>query len=125
MASTSNGLEFAIEAARIAEENKAEEVTVMDLRGLSSVTDFFVICSGTSDRQMRAVSDRITEYARTLGDAPLSVTGYESANWILLDFFDVVVHIFTSPARRYYDLELLWGDAPRIEWRRLEASAAS
>jgi ribosome-associated protein len=125
MARTSNGLELAIEAARIAEDSKAEEVTLMDLRGLSGVTDFFVIYSGTSDRQMRAVSDRITDYARSIGDAPLSVTGYEATNWILLDFVDVVVHVFTPQARRYYDLELLWGDAPRIEWRRPEALAVA
>ncbi len=118
MASQTDGLQFAIEAARIADDNKSEDVVIMDLRGRSGVTDFFVICTGTSDRQMRAVSDLIVEYGRKVGEKPLSVTGYETARWILLDFVDVVVHVFTAQAREFYDLELLWGDAPRIEWRR-------
>lgn len=118
MAGRTDGLQFAIEAARVADDNKSQDVTIMDLRGRTSVTDFFVICTGTSDRQMRAVSDLIVEYGRKIGEKPLSVTGYDTAHWILLDFVDVVVHVFTGPARQYYDLELLWGDAPRIEWRR-------
>lgn len=110
--------QFAIELARLADGNKCDDVTAMDLRGRSSVTDFFVICSGTSDRQMRSTADAMEDYARKLGERPYSVTGYRTAHWILVDFVDVVVHIFTSEHRRYYDLELLWGDAPRLNWAR-------
>ena len=114
----SSGEQFAIQAARIAHEQNAEDITVMDLRGLSPVTDFFVICSGTSDRQRRTVCDMIKDYARKIDEQPLGVAGYNTASWILVDFVDVVVHIFAPEYREYYDLELLWGDAPRIEWPR-------
>lgn len=109
---------FAVAVARIAADTKSEDVTVMDLRGLSSVADYFVICTGSSDRQMRAVCDEVCDYGRKLGVRPLGITGYEAANWILVDFVDVVLHIFTQHHRQYYDLELLWGDAPRVEWTR-------
>jgi ribosome-associated protein len=114
----SSAQQFAVEAARIAEHHNAEDVTVMDLRGLSPVSDFFVICSGTSPRQIQTVCDMIKEYARRIGEPVYHVSGYETANWVLLDFVDVVVHIFRPEYREYYDLELLWGDAPRVEWTR-------
>jgi ribosome-associated protein len=114
----SNSEQFAVEIARIAEEHQADQIVVMDLRRISPVTDYFVICSGTSDRQRSNLCDVIREYARKVGERPKAVAGYESANWILMDFFDVVVHIFAPKYRDYYDLELLWGDAPRIEWSR-------
>ncbi len=117
----SNSLEssvsFAIRCAQIAEEHRAEDIVVLDLRGISSVADFFVISTGTSDRQMRTVADRIGEHAKTVRRRPFGVAGYEVAQWILSDYVDVVVHIFDDERRHYYDLELLWGDAPRISWR--------
>jgi ribosome-associated protein len=109
---------FAIETARIAAERQAEDVVILDLRGLSSVTDYFVIGSGTSDRQMRAVFDAIQVYGARIGDRPYGTAGYETATWMLLDYVDVVIHLFTPELREYYDLELLWGDAPRVEWLR-------
>lgn len=112
-----SGLEFAKEAARIAEDMRAEEVIILDLRGLSSVADFFVIGTGTSDRQMRAIADEIEEYGRSAGQKPYGLSGYDSPTWLLLDYVDVVIHLFDPAKRRYYDLELLWGDAPRVEWR--------
>ena len=108
--------QLAIEIARLANGMQAEEVALMDLRGLSGVTDFFVICTGTSDRQMRAIFDAIIDYGRKVGERPYGKAGYETATWMVLDFVDVVVHIFDPPHREYYDLELLWGDAPRVEW---------
>ncbi|MFQ5414304.1 MAG: ribosome silencing factor [Phycisphaerae bacterium] len=110
--------QFAIELARITHDHKCEEVTAMDLRGMSPVTDFTVIATGTSDRQMRALTDRLTEYAKKVGEKPFGISGYHAGTWILIDFVDVVVHIFARPYRAYYDLELLWGDAPRLEWAR-------
>jgi len=112
------GLEFAKEAARIAEEMHAEEVLILDLRGLSSVADFFVIGTGTSDRQMRAIADEIEQYGRGVGQKPYGRSGYDSPTWLLIDYVDVVIHLFDPAKRHYYDLELLWGDAPRIEWQQ-------
>jgi ribosome-associated protein len=112
-----SGLEFAKEAARIAEEMHAEEMLILDLRGISSVADFFVIGTGTSDRQMRAIADQIEQYGRGIGQKPYGRSGYDSPSWLLLDYVDVVIHLFDPAKRHYYDLELLWGDAPRIDWR--------
>lgn len=111
-----NAEELAIELARIADSDRCDDVTVMDLRGLSPVTDFFVIASGTSDRQMRTAAEHMIEYGKKVGEPPFSRAGLESATWILVDFVNVVAHVFTPEHRRYYDLELLWGDAPRVSW---------
>ena len=114
--------QFAVEIARVAHDNKSEDVTVFDLRGISQVMDFAVICTGTSDRQIRAVADRATEYARKVGEQPYGFCGYENATWVVIDYVDVVLHVFARPYRAYYDLELLWGDAPRLEWARSESA---
>jgi ribosome-associated protein len=108
---------FAIEVARQAAGARCEDVVIMDLRGLSTIADYFVVCTGTSERQMRAAADELTTYGRRHKEAPFSTTGTDTASWILVDFIHVVVHIFTREHRSYYDLELLWGDAPRIEWQ--------
>lgn len=113
-----NDQQFAIEIARIVADDKCEDVTVMDLRGMSPVTDYFVICSGTSDRQMRTAAEDAIAYGKRMGEPPFSLSGLESPTWVLVDFVNVVLHVFTPEHRSYYDLELLWGDAPRIEWRR-------
>lgn len=106
-----------MEVARLLANTRCHEVTVLDISALSDVTDFFVIGSGTSARQMRTVCDQAGELAEKLGSPPARVAGYEGDSWILLDCFDVVVHLFSTPARQYYDLEGLWGDAPRVPWR--------
>ncbi len=113
---------FAMELAREARDARCDEVNVMDLRGLSPVTSFFVVCSGTSDRQMRTTADRLMMYGKEHGEPVFSKSGLETATWILVDFVHVVVHIFTPEHRSYYDLELLWGDAPRIEWDNTDNS---
>lgn len=113
-----DGQDFAVEVARIASDNHATEVVVLDLRGLTAIADFFVICTGTSDRQMRAIVDHIDDLARRAGQKRYGLAGYEVAQWILTDYVDVVVHVFDGTHRRYYDLELMWGDAPRVAWER-------
>ena len=105
---------FALAAARLADERHCSDIVVLDLRGISPATDYFVIATGTSDRQMRAVADEICEAARKEGLQRFGRAGYEQGRWILLDFIDVVIHIFDSEYREYYDLELLWGDAKRL-----------
>jgi len=109
---------LAVEAARIGHDRRCSDVVVLDLRGISPVTDYFVILTGISDRQMRSVADEIAAAAAEAGHALFHVAGADSSNWILLDFVDVVVHIFDGKHRRYYDLELIWGDAPRVRWAR-------
>ena len=106
--------EFALAAAKVAAERHCSDIVVLDLSGKSPATDYFVIATGTSDRQMRTVADEICQTARELSFKRFGRAGYEQARWILLDFVDVVIHIFDGEYRNYYDLELLWGDAERM-----------
>jgi ribosome-associated protein len=105
---------FALAAAKIADQRHCSDIVILDLRGLSPATDYFVIATSTSDRQMRTVADEICQDAKKQQMTRFGIAGYEYAHWIVLDFIDVVVHIFDSEHRDYYDLELLWGDAKRI-----------
>lgn len=109
--------DFAVAIARVAADHRLDDVAVLDLRGLTSVADYFVLGTGTSDRQMHAVLDRIGDFARSRGRKPYRVGDSSSASWILADYVDVVVHLFDAEHRSYYDLDSLWGDAPRVEWR--------
>ena len=111
--------EFALAAAAIAAGRHCSDIVVLDLKGKSPATDYFVIVTGTSDRQMRTVADEISEQARKQGIERFGRAGYEQARWVLLDFVDVVIHIFDSEYRDYYDLELLWGDAKRLKWEKV------
>jgi ribosome-associated protein len=108
--------EFALQAARLAAERNCNDILILDLKGKSPATDYFVIVTGTSDRQMRTVADEICVAARQGGLERFGRAGYEQGRWILLDFVDVVIHIFDGEYRDYYDLELLWGDAKRIKY---------
>ena len=108
--------EFALAAAKVAAGRHCSDIVVLDLKGKSPATDYFVIATGTSDRQMRTVADEICEAAKEKGQQRFGRAGYEQARWILLDFIDVVIHIFDTEYRDYYDLELLWGDAERLKW---------
>ena len=113
--STDPSLRFALDAARIASELKVEQIVLLDLRGLTSLADFFVIGTGTSDRQMHAVLHEIKQFAKTVERTPLRVSDSGSSAWILADYVDVVVHLFDSDSREYYDLDGLWGHAPEVE----------
>jgi len=119
MSKNAESMQFALDCARIAGENKAEDVVVLDLRERSGICDYFIICTGTSDRQMRTIADYIDEHAERSNQRRFRLSGYEQARWILIDYVDVVVHIFDDESRKYYDLELLWGDAPRLEWQTM------
>ena len=109
---------LAVRLARLADERNCSNVLALDVRGISPVTEYFVIAAGTSTRQLRTVADEMTDAAAALGERLFSVEGRDAATWILLDFIDVVVHLFDEPSRRFYDLELLWGDAPRVQWNQ-------
>ncbi len=101
-------------AVRAAEDKKALDLTVLDLRKASGFTDYFIICSGTNARQVRAIADAVID---TLGDAGVKaahVEGYDRSEWILLDYFDFIVHVFAPETRMFYGLERLWGSAERV-----------
>lgn len=98
----------------LVEEKKAEEVLVFDLRDISSVTDYFLLCHGSSGPQVQAIADHLLEMAKKRGLRPLGVEGYSAAQWVLLDLGDLIVHVFYEETRRFYDLERLWGHAPQI-----------
>ncbi len=102
---------FARKIARLALTKKASDVTIMDLRTLTDVADFFVVCSGDSDTQVKAIADAVTEGTEKLGSAPWHREGLSHRQWILLDYVDVVMHIFHREMRSFYGLEKLWGDA--------------
>jgi ribosome-associated protein len=103
--------------ARLAEDKKAEDIVVLDLRGLMYVTDFFVIASGGNPRQLRAIQSAIHQEMSQRDVRPIGQEGSGQDRWVLMDYGDFVVHLFDPDARRLYDLELLWGDAPRFEWQ--------
>ena len=102
-------------ALKAAGEKKALDVVVLDLREIASFTDHFLITSGTNERQVQAISDEIFETLKKAGTAAARVEGYKTAEWILLDYGDFVVHVFDEKARRFYDLERLWRESRRVE----------
>ena len=103
----------------LAENRKGEDIAVLDVRELSSVTDYFVLASGTSEPHLRAIVDEITEKLREdHAVRPRAVDGTFQAAWVVLDFFDVIVHVMRKDIRERYDLETLWGDAPRVRARK-------
>lgn len=101
-------------AVRAAQGRKALELRVLNLGGISSFTDFFVICSGTSTRHTQAICDAVIEELKKTGARPAHIEGYTQAEWILVDYLDFVVHIFLERAREFYDLERLWKKAARV-----------
>ncbi len=99
---------------RAALEKKAGDLVVMEVRELTSIADYFILCSGRSDRQVQSIAQGIEESLRRTGLSPLSIEGASRGHWILMDFSDVIVHIFYEPVREFYDLDGLWGHAPRV-----------
>jgi ribosome-associated protein len=113
-------VELASLAARAATSKQAEDVIVLDVRELITITDYFVICSGSSDRQVKTIAEAVTKELKERGTKPVRVEGEAGARWILLDFVDFVVHVFHDEERDYYRLERLWTDAPPVEWQEGE-----
>ena len=100
---------------RFALEKKARDLVVLEVRDVTSIADYFIICSGSSDRQVQSIAQGIEENLSAAGHSPLSLEGIHRGHWVLMDFSDVIVHIFYDPVREFYDLEGLWGHAPRVE----------
>lgn len=99
-------------AAELLLDRKAQDVVLLDLRGLSTATDFFLIASGRSDTHVSAIADHVLEELRRAGARPVGTEGLRAGRWVLLDYFDFVIHVFHPDARDFYQLERLWGDAP-------------
>ncbi len=114
-ARSDRALRRALAAARTADDNRGRDIVVLDLRELTSIFDYFVIASGTSRRQLHAISEEIDHALEEgMGDRRLGIEGYDESRWILLDYGDLVVHLFDPETRAYYALEQLWGHAKRV-----------
>jgi ribosome-associated protein len=111
-------------ASRIAADKKAMDVVVLDMHDASSITDYFLICSGGSERQVQAIADAIEEQLEQSGIDSLGIEGYREGRWILMDYGDVIVHVFSQETRDFYDLERLWVNAPKLDLSRETAGVA-
>lgn len=109
---------FAIEAARLLADRHCTDVLVLDVHGLSQVSDFVIIGTGTSDRQMKSLADELGDLAVEHGEQVFRTNRDTGVTWVVIDFIDVVAHLFEPNQRAYYDLEQLWSDAPHIPWER-------
>ena len=114
---TLDSKEIAILCARVADAKKAEDVLIFDVRKLTPITDFFVICNGFNERQLQSIASEIESQLHSHGIHGVGIEGYTNGRWILMDYVDVVVHLFDREMRHFYDLELLWGDAPKLLWK--------
>lgn len=110
-----NENELLVTTVQAADEKKAEDIVVLNMKGISLVTDYFVICHGNSERQVQAIANEIKEQVHKKGFPVKKLEGFEDARWILVDLGDVVVHVFHRDERTYYNLERLWGDAPVVQ----------
>jgi len=116
--------EVAIRAARAAADKQATDIVILDVHELIVITDFFVICTAGTQRQVRTVIEEIERSIRVIGEKPMRREGEPGGGWWLLDYVDVVVHVFGEEERDYYDLERLWSDVPRLEWQEPEAASS-
>ncbi|MBN1405793.1 MAG: ribosome silencing factor [Candidatus Omnitrophica bacterium] len=107
--------EKSLTIARLADSKKAVDVVALDMRKVSGLCDYFVICSGSSDKMLKAISDNIREFLKKQGISPAHVEGEQEAKWILMDYGDVIVHIFHEEKRSFYNLERLWKDAKKLK----------
>jgi ribosome-associated protein len=112
-------LDRAVQCARVAEDNKAQDILVLDVRRITPLFDFLVLASGASRRQNHTLAEEIDAAMRSCGDSRSSIEGYQVGKWIVQDYGDVIVHVFDRETLSYYGLEDLWADAPHMEWQRL------
>lgn len=112
-------LERAVLCARVADENKARNVVVLDMRGITPLFDFMILATGASRRQIHTLAEEIDAAMHAEGERRLSIEGYDVGKWVVQDYGDVVVHVFDDEARSYYSLEDLWADAPHLDWQHM------
>ncbi|HYT89549.1 MAG TPA: ribosome silencing factor [Gemmataceae bacterium] len=113
-----DALQRAVLCARVAEDNKARDIVVLDMRAITPLFDYVVLATGASRRQIHTLTEEIDAALRRVGDRRSSIEGYEASNWVVQDYGDLVAHVFDQETREYYALEELWPDAPRVEWKR-------
>ncbi|HYA39925.1 MAG TPA: ribosome silencing factor [Syntrophobacteraceae bacterium] len=113
-----SGRKKAILCAREASRFKAFDLVLLDVSGLSSFADFFIVCSGKSSRQVQGIADNLESGLKSMGIKPIGTEGKREGHWVLMDYGDVIVHIFYEPVRYFYDLESLWSEASRVEWEQ-------
>jgi len=112
--SDTNTRDLVIQCANAALDKKALGLVILKVKEISSFTDYFIICSGSSDRQVKAISDSVESVLKKSGVLPLGIEGARTGQWVLMDYGDVVVHVFYEPVREFYDIERLWSDAPTM-----------
>ncbi len=116
-----SALRHAVLAAKACDDFRGKDLVILDLTGITAIFDYFVIATAATNRQMHALAEEVDRVISEQGSRRLGVEGYNSGSWILEDFGDIVLHVFSPEARELYDLERLWGDAPRIDWKPLVA----
>ena len=116
MATTSR--QFAVAGAKVCDDKKATDIVILDVRKLTSITDYFIVCSTSNERQARAITDEMRTTLKDMGLKQLGLEGVNDARWILQDFADIVIHIFHESQREFYDIEGLWADATRVRWKK-------
>jgi ribosome-associated protein len=112
-------LERALQCARIGDDNKAKDIVILDLRGITPIFDYFILMTGASRRQIHTLAEEVDDFMRSEGEKRLSIQGYQASRWVVQDYGDIVVHVFDQESREYYALEELWADAPHVDWKRV------
>jgi ribosome-associated protein len=111
-------LDLAVQCARVAEDNKARDIVILDMRAITPLYDFLLLCTGSSRRQIHTLAEEMDAAMRAAGEERSTIEGYEASRWVAQDYGDIVLHVFDADTREYYALEDLWADAPRIDWTR-------
>lgn len=110
--------QLALLAAEVCDEKKAKEILVLDVRKITTISDYFIVCSTSNERQARAIADEMRVRMKGLGKREMGVEGIDDARWVLQDFGDIVLHIFHESQREFYDIEGLWADAKQVRWKK-------
>jgi ribosome-associated protein len=110
--------QLALLAAETCDEKKAKEIVVLDVRKITSISDYFIVCSTTNERQARAIAEEMRMKLKEMGRREMGVEGIDDARWVLQDFGDIVLHIFHESQREFYDIEGLWADAKQVRWKK-------
>ena len=111
-------LELTVQCAHVAEDNKARDIVILDMRGITPLYDFLLLCTGSSRRQIHTLAEEIDATLRAAGEKRTSIEGYNASKWVVQDYGDIVVHVFDPDTRAYYALEDLWADAAKVDWTR-------
>ncbi len=111
-------LDLAVRCAHTAEDNKARDIVILDMRAITPLYDYLLLCTGASRRQIHTLAEEMDAALRAAGEKRSTIEGYEASKWVVQDYGDIVVHVFDQDTRAYYALEDLWADAPRVDWVR-------